>query len=245
MTQQNIETLLHRRPDLSTFLVHFTRDKNGKTAHQNLVSILTDSRLKAGAKLGKAKDEDVEGQEVVCFTETPLEHSWALVEDIQGRQANLEPYGVVFTKIWAREREVNPVWYIDATVGHDWLTKDVDALIEHAMENDKGTEIFRLTPFFEIMGTWRDNQKEFWWEREWRKVGDLSFSWHDLVAVLAPEDEHKQLRTALESEAKKQGVVSEVSVLNFLDPRWGLERMIGSLAGIQNRYIGPFPWRPV
>ena len=52
----NIETLLHRRPDLSTFLVHFTRERNDKTAHQNLVSILMDGCLKAGSKLGKAKE---------------------------------------------------------------------------------------------------------------------------------------------------------------------------------------------
>ena len=39
------------------------------------------------------------------------------IDTISGldKQVNLEPFGVVFTKIWARERGVNPVWYIDAT----------------------------------------------------------------------------------------------------------------------------------
>jgi hypothetical protein len=151
-----IESLLHRRPDLSTFLVHFTRERGGTTAFDNLVSILVERRLKAGVKLGKAKELNVDGQEVVCFTETPLEHSWTLVQAIQGRQVNLEPFGVVFTKIWARERGVNPVWYIDATPasGHNWLVNHIDTLIERAIEENAGTEIFQLTPFFEVMGTW-------------------------------------------------------------------------------------------
>ena len=240
-----IETLLHRRPDLSTFLIHFTRKFNGKCAYENLISILLDQCLKARSKLGKAKDFDVQGQEVVCFTETPLEHSWVLVEDIQGRQANLEPYGIVFTKIWARDCEVNPVWYMDATPGHDWLTNHVDALMQQARDSGQGTEIFCLTPFFEVMGTWnRFSRHEFWWEREWRKVGDVHFSWHDLVAVLAPAEQHRHLRDSLQNELGKRNLSTDLSELNLLDPKWGLERMIGSLSGISPRYLGPLPTPP-
>ena len=168
-----------------------------------------------------------------------------MVEDIQGRQANLEPYGVVFTKIWAREREVNPVWYMDATPGRDWLANHVGALMQRAIESGQGTEIFRLTPFFDVMGTWnRFNRNEFWWERGWRKVGDVHFSWHDMVAVLAPEEQHGHLRDSLENELGKQNLFGDLSELKFLDPKWGLERMIGSLSGISPRYLGSLPTPP-
>lgn len=238
-----IESLLYRRLDLSTFLVHFTREGNNRTAYENLSSILSDGRLNAGSRLGKAKDTSVANQEVVCFTETPLEHAWTLTGEIKGRQVTLQPYGVVFTKIWARRKGVNPVWYIDASPapGHYWLTNHVDKMINKAIETgEHDDEIFQLTPFFEVMGTWTNSRNEFWWEREWRKVGSLDFFWSDLVAVFAPAADHISLQKALEDEFLK----GNVPKLNFLDSEWGLERMIGRLAGINSDNLGPLPRYP-
>lgn len=41
-----IEDLLHRRTDLSTFLVHFTRTKEGEAARLRLLRILGERRLR-------------------------------------------------------------------------------------------------------------------------------------------------------------------------------------------------------
>ena len=50
-----IQELLCRRTDLSTFLVHLTRDTDdGATAHDNLLSILTERTLRRGAPRGAA-----------------------------------------------------------------------------------------------------------------------------------------------------------------------------------------------
>ena len=55
-----IESLLHRRTDLSTFLVHFTRDTPtpSAAARDNLLSILGSQRLEArntyGMEIGRA-----------------------------------------------------------------------------------------------------------------------------------------------------------------------------------------------
>ena len=47
---EQIEDLLHRRTDLSTFVVHFTRDsETGKTSKDNLLSILKAGKLKTGS----------------------------------------------------------------------------------------------------------------------------------------------------------------------------------------------------
>jgi hypothetical protein len=68
-------------------------------------------------------DPAQQSQRVVCFSETPLEHVYSLVADIEGRQINLEPYGIALTKLVARRIGVNPVWYVDMTpAGHEWLT---------------------------------------------------------------------------------------------------------------------------
>ena len=53
---ERIEDLLHRRTDLSTFLVHFTRDSDdGATISQdNLLKILKTGRLEARNSYGMA-----------------------------------------------------------------------------------------------------------------------------------------------------------------------------------------------
>ena len=45
---RNIDDILHFRADLSPFLVHLTRGYNGRTASENLESIITDRELIAG-----------------------------------------------------------------------------------------------------------------------------------------------------------------------------------------------------
>ena len=65
-------------------------------------------------------------QRVVCFTETPLEHIHLLTSDIDGRQIKFEPYGIALTKPIARSSGTNPVWYVDITPGHDWLTNPLN-----------------------------------------------------------------------------------------------------------------------
>jgi hypothetical protein len=94
--------------------------------------------------------------------------------------------------------------------------------------------ILRLTPFIEQMGPTRDGRKEFWWEREWRLVGDLLFRPGDIVVVFAPEGEHRAIRNQLQAEGPYHAIMPAV-----VDAQWGLERMIGELADVLD--IGPFP----
>ena len=116
-----IEDLLHRRSDLSTFVVHLTKDTaDGVSAKDNLLSILDSKTLRAGQPMGWAHDQAnmtggaaLASQRVVCFTKTPLEHLYAMFADIRGRSVKLRGYGVALTKIVARGMGINPVWYID------------------------------------------------------------------------------------------------------------------------------------
>src|SRR5579862_7757618 len=119
----SIEELLHRRNDLSTFLVHLTRDGGGQSALQNLISMLSSNVIEArnvygmGRTMSHNNPAFAESQRVVCFTETPLEHAWIMCQEIENRAFQFGPYGIAFTKTWARREGVNPVWYIDITVG--------------------------------------------------------------------------------------------------------------------------------
>lgn len=247
-----IEQLLHRRTDLSTFVVHFTRSGKGTSSLDNLRSILSSRKLEARNVYGMAQELAKEfpaverSQRVVCFTETPLEHAWMMCSDIESRTIQFDGFGVGFTKTFARRRGANPVWYLDITPGHDWLTKAVGALLKAArtdavnppnpIDLKKLTEapILKLTPFIEQMGNPAGTRKEFWWEREWRHVGDVHFEASDIAVVFAPESEHASLQESLESDPDYQARIPKL-----IDVAWGLERMVGVLAGVPD--LGPFP----
>jgi hypothetical protein len=205
-----IRDILHRRTDLSTFVVHLTRRLGGVSALDAHASIARTGTLEARMALGWAKEQDDPGdltkqsQRVVCFTETPLEHINLIVGPIQGRAIELEPYGVALTKLTARKLGANPVWYVDMTEGRDWVIANTldqlrDWAVRDALDNGRNFHDYplaRLFPFIEQMGTWTGrNPKEFWWEREWRHVGSLQLPASGLI-WLCPEDEIEALRAA-------------------------------------------------
>jgi len=261
---KSITDLLQRRSDLSTFLVHLTRRFRGGEARDNLLSILETHTVEArsvygmGKRLARLDEETKKSQLVVCYTETPLEHVWMMCEDIENRPGRFAPYGLAVTKTWARRHSVNPVWYLDMTRGHDWLTGPVDDLVDLARKGyanriasdgsleslaAKDSQAAKIAPFIEQMGKPVSIRKEWWWEREWRHVGDQIILWQDLVAVFAPEEDHEPLmidvRERLQALSRATGDIDEI---NLLDPRWGLERMIASLARVPASDVGPFPF---
>ena len=237
-----IEELLHRRSDLSTFVIHWTRKFEGATGLDNLKGMLSSRRIKALTPLGagvytlhkmaeKAEigtDElqaALRNQRVACFTEAPLEQAWSIVCTIKGRAHPLEPYGLAFTKREARTMGINPVWYVDMTPGHDWLINYVDALVRRAVRagDFAADPISEIAPFVEGMGTWPTGRKEFWWEREWRYRGDVNFSPYRCAVVLCPEQHFDDVRPLVKAENGRSVPV--------IDPHWGLEHIIAKLSG--------------
>lgn len=227
----NIADVVARRSDLSTFLVHLTRDGNeGDSAESRLRTILSSGVLEARSVFGSFKQHEakltepaVASQKCVCFTETPLEFTQLLLEQISYRDVVFRPYGIAIPKKLARKKGVNPIWYLDMTPGHDWLTKPIEVLVEAAMNTEAVEQqpIAKLAPFFDWMGTWPraddiPSRKEFWWEREWRHRGD--FSLPNRVIAIAPESDHPSLRTLRPNTT-------------FVDASWSLEQMIARLAG--------------
>lgn len=247
----DIRGLLYRRADLSTFVVHFTRATDDThPARANLESILHNGRICAGRPMGMAVSEinqagpdqaALNSQKVVCFTEVPLEHAYAITCPIANRGVQLSAYGIGFGKMWARRKGINPVWYIDQTPGHDWLSEAVNSLIQDAIQAGPYAEspVAKLSPFMESMGTWAGGQKEFWWEREWRCRGDLPFSVPDVAVGLCPEDDIRDLEV-LAKEIAEQQFDRGVRYPRFVDPSWSLELIIARLAGMVPGDVSPF-----
>jgi len=235
----NIQQLLARRGDLGTFLVHLTREyPEGTLAKENLKSILNDRLIEARnpygsaiSRLSKLKADtpgNLDGQKVVCFTETPLEHVRLLTEEIQGRKFEFGPYGIAFTKRTARIWDVNPVWYLDITPGHNWLTRPLQSIIDAEIraKTFAKSDIAKLTPFIEQMGTGPDYFKEYWWEREWRHVGDFPLNMRFIV--ICPEKDYDEATDSL------------LPKMPFIDPNWSIEQIIGRLTGFKSEDIDPF-----
>lgn len=231
-----IAEVLNRRADLSTFVVHLTRQYDGRTASQNLTSILQQGKIEARSAMGWAKTEvgnlggeAEESQRVVSFSEVPLQHIYSLFARIPRRSVPLQPYGLAFTKMVARRKGVNPVWYVDMTPRRNWVVaKALDELREQAIKsgNFPAHPGSKILPFVEPMGTWRQRQREFWWEREWRHLGNFDFTLEEVALVLCPESEHE----TFESRAPRKCV----------DPTWSLERMLAKLVGLTSSDVSPF-----
>ncbi|SRR6266446_4940990 len=241
----NIREVIARRTDLGTFLVHLTRDGENQTARERLESILESTQVEARTPFGPAvakleeADQATESQKCVCFTETPLEHLYLLLEEIEGRQFEFAPYGIAITKKQGRSGGANPVWYLDITPGHDWLTVPIEELIRAAIQAGHFDDqpISKITPFVEQMGSGigagggRRYRKEFWWEREWRKKGNFSLP-HPFI-VICPEDEIEHFRNLVDNHRFRLDAA-------FVSPTWGLEQIIANLAGFSRDDIEVF-----
>lgn len=236
-----INHALSRRSDLSTFVVHLTRDYKTSSAKDQLKSIINSHSIEARSMLGHAKKtlekrgKQLDSQKCVCFTETPLEYIYLLCEEINNREVQYKPYGIAITKKVARQNGINPVWYLDISpTGRDWLTKPFNDLIEEALRKNRfeGSPVAKLAPFIEQMGTkYKDDgnleyRKEFWWEREWRHQGNFALPRH--VIVLCPEAEHDEFRSVITSSDQSATTI---------DPLWGLEQIIANLAGFKKDEI--------
>lgn len=244
-----IEDVLASRTDLSTFLVHLTRASGDLSAKDVLLKIIRDKKLLAGAPLGiatkslSAAQIDSTNQRVVCFTETPMAHLSLLTKEIEGRMQKFEPFGIAVTRKQARRKGANPVWYVDITPGHDWLTNPLNELVRKAIDSGSfdASEIAKLAPFVEQMGAGPANpqtgvaayRKEFWREREWRYLGD--FYLPNTYIVLCPAENFREINQAIKD-------LDEESILTvkMIDPSWSLENIIGKMAGFSSEDLGPF-----
>jgi len=112
----------------------------------------------------------------------------------------------------------------------------VEALTKLAEERKTNSEakfgdmhIAKLAPFIEQMGHQLGSyRKEFWWEREWRKVGN--FCLPNRYLIIAPQAEHASMLAVANDGGDKRA--------SAIDANWGLEEIIGRLAGFKDDEVG-------
>lgn len=196
---REIDDILIFREDISPFLVHLTKLKDGRTAKYILSRIIRERKLIAGddpvsdARLCIQRTvKKKEFCRAISFTETPLNEIHCLLE-IAWRSCDLQPYGLVFVKDKLRKKGVSPVFYIN-NEGDDKI-EVVKALCK--LREDDAEAAKQILPLISVFGKKlrADGDIDFLWEREWRYpsvYGDLQFDENDVFVGLCPDDEIRQ-----------------------------------------------------
>ena len=191
---RKIKNILCSRKDLSPFLIHLTKDVDNNNAESNLISILNDKKIKSSNnQLGTIKyyagsnSDDLRKKLTgfVSLSETPIDEIHCLL-DIEGRQKDLSEYGIILLKDEIKkENKINPTLYMN-TYNDDlrevWenALNDIDKLSKNILEAINN--LLDIVGLFESFGTIPNNEKvDFFWEREWRCIGDLSFDFEKNV----------------------------------------------------------------
>lgn len=233
------ENFLDKKLDYSPFLIHLTRDSlynfhNGGNdvipAREVLDTILKEHTLKAqnyfclferkGVNPIDSLDETTKSMfKVVCFTETPIGQIEVLLKNVEGRTKKFEPYGLVFTKDYIREKVGNPVFYCS-----DKLFDTLWQIYNSAASNNfsKGEN-----KFLALINKY-DKSFDFHWEREWRIVGDFVFKLNEIFCGLCPEAEIPYFEN-------KYTII-------FIDPHWGINKILDKMVKTSSNTSDELPF---
>ena len=240
--KRRIDHIMYFRNDITAFLTHLTRKKNGNSAEDNLKSIINSKTIvQSGEKISIAQygintlsprmlDKDIKRYfGAISFTETPINELHTLLE-IEGRDNDLQPYGLVLVKEkLQKEHNVSPVFYINNHIEANRVDKDIALQGICSLINDstyKNT-IDKFLPLFAATGykitapgakISSDYPIDFYWEREWRLpyvYGNLNLK-PDLIFIgLCP---HEKIQMFEEIAQTSFGVD-----IKFVDPQRNLK----------------------
>lgn len=229
----------HRvRDDLSRFLVHLTRDYSDATAEDNLLSMLRQKRIEArnahclfAPKVSKIGFSNVLKKQfnTVCFTETPLNQLQHLAQEIPGRKIELCPFGLVFWKANLLEAGANPAVYINSKAKglRELLLKQFDEHFKQLRQYRQfklefGNDADAIIRYYALINIISD-RVDFSWEREWRVKGDFSFTFNQLVAIIAPDPKNFRKKADQYFGSKLLGEIARIPVVC---PEWNYEQLV-------------------
>ena len=173
------------------------------SARQSLESIIRSRRIEArtafgyfnykvpfkranGVVLNQNSNVRRDWLRAACFTETPLDHVHLQMQEIYGRQLHFAPYGLAFREAVVRGANGNPVFYVQTT------NQNIRTAFDLLATNPLASQFKAMMPLVEGFGPpWftrytGPSEIDFRWEREWRVVGDFSFSLTDVAFGFCP-----------------------------------------------------------
>ena len=198
--------------DMSPYVVHFTKFYENKNPDWISHSILAERVFKAGSVFGIGKNFN-ECPKSVCFSEVPLHKLNRLTK----RRAE---YGIGFSKEFLIRHGGGPIMYAYKDTPHAKVLYD---LVKAGVGNVKDP-IWIVAPFIDSPGLYFDRPFFFEWEREWRHIGDLSFTDSDPAFLIFPEKDHISVRRYMD-EKNKEFPFPKYENCPFICPKWDKERI--------------------
>lgn len=239
-----IKKVYQNRTDLSTFLVHLTKDQgDGVTAKQTFETILgtTPHKIIAKSPVGlfckHASENNFPDQsqkdcfnnflKVICLTESPLDQIKHFIgKDFERDNSTIKysEYGFVFTREFIQQKGGNPCFYVCTQDTRNMQSAFLslfdllkDKWIYFSLDTIPNNSAFNILRFVNIFGKdSTDNPIDYFWEREWRiPLQELQFNDQDLALALCPE-----------SEIEAGTYSTRFPNITFVSPQWSLSKMI-------------------
>jgi hypothetical protein len=206
-----------KREELSTFLVHLTRNTdNGRTAKENLIDIICGRIIEPRNAKGLFYNTQEVSHQVksVCFNETTLGDIRHMIGKFSGRDIQLSAYGVVFSKDFLIQKGANPVFYVNTYASQDRKKAFIETIQQLSVDKQK-----EIAPYVDIFGWTGEGKKiyDFHLEHEWRYPGNFEFEWKDIIFGLCDDEYIDELEQLFEQE------------IRFISPYMSLEEIIGRL----------------
>jgi hypothetical protein len=209
-----------RRPSFVEIIgeIRAMQQKRDPSGYYPWIDILGEGRLKPGDKaLGAGRNlaEVRDLHRVVCFSEIPLDMLDRLIE-------RRSLYGIGFRKDVVVAKGGAPLWYLDKDgVQAKIIQQQIRTAIAGGV--DPGDQIWQLTPFIDNPGNYPGRNYRFEWEREWRVVGDFTFTPDDVAFLFLPEDDHDKTRQFFADVQVENSGPSYLFA--YIDPRWDLDKI--------------------
>ncbi|HEX4209750.1 MAG TPA: hypothetical protein VHY56_05120 [Candidatus Binataceae bacterium] len=140
-----------------SMLTHFTRASITASALDNLMTILSEGRIRGGSRMVLG------GQPVVCFCDAPLAELRHML--VRANRRRYEPFGLAVDRRFAFQAGARPALYMS--------TDEAEQIID-------AEEMWRVV----TLDLERDPPVDWTYEREWRLAGDLTLPGNGPVALV-------------------------------------------------------------
>lgn len=204
---------------MSNYVVHFTSGGPEVDDCSTMMCIYSSRQLIPGHRygIGRSYAPLSSEQRAVCFSEIPP-GQWNRLVERRGTK-----YGLAFSKQFIISQGGGPIWYAWKDTPH-WQA--LQTMMDDA-SSDPDALVWRITPMIDAPGTYRGQDYEFEWEREWRHVGPLSFEPEDVAFLLIPEELHSAARGFFEDAYHEN--LGPAYFCPYVDLSWNRERIIEAL----------------
>lgn len=223
------------RPDLSPYVFHLcgNHDVPGPfrklDAQERLVGIIEDATIRAIRPFGAAVSElekligqhrakrarlseILKKQRACCFTESPLETLSSHLEALP-RNQQFAPFGICIGRGRAWKSMIYPVWYCSDFSQAPLMSLLSSDIARLARKGPSEISLaLQMAPRFELVKRDQHLTKVFWWEREWRCVGDFNLPRRG--ALICPESERKRFQVLLDQDSHYRDWI----IIHLTDP---------------------------